>query len=443
MKENASTDDFVSSRVPDSARLSLFSVAIVRIGATTSLVQFMLGATLGHSMTLPQAMLATLLGSLILEFISLGLGIAGAREGLSTSLLSRWCGFGRYGSVMIGLAIAMSMLGWFGVQNAILAKGAIYALDLEHDNPRVFGWAAAACGMLLTVLVAFGFRGLNWTAKVAVPLFFLVIAWICIDLVRGRDIVALFVSPPGGSPLSLGAGATVVAGGYMVFAIVSPDMSRYCRSGRHVFWMMTLSILVGEFIVNGVSILVAKAMDTADVVTIMTRSAGWLGLMSALLSAVKINDINLYSSTLGFANTLEGLTGRKWSYRRLTLLLGVVGTGISIMGILDQFTQILTLFGVVFPPIAGVMLIDYYILRSHRAILDSTRSKGLLPDAASTPAIGWPAIMAWVAGSLSGLLVQWGIPSLTSLLVSSALYWLTRRGMQKSGLSALPRRPLR
>ncbi|TKI07217.1 purine-cytosine permease family protein [Martelella alba] len=426
MKKNTS-DDYASCRVPDHARLNLFSVAIVRIGATTSLVQFMVGATLGHSMTLGQAMLASVLGGLILEFISLGLGMAGAREGLSTSLLSCWCGFGRYGSVLIGLAIALSMLGWFGVQNAILAKGMIYALELDTQDPMIFILAAGASGLMLTALVAFGFRGLDWMAKAAVPLFVLVVAWICFDLVSGRDIAALLAAPPAGPPLSLGAAATMVAGSYMVFAIISPDMSRYCRNGRHVFWMMTLSILTGEFIVNGISIIVAKALSTSDVVAIMTQSAGWLGLFSAMLSTVKINDINLYSSALGFVNTLSGLTGRKWSYRSLTFLLGTVGTGISLMGILEQFSGILNVFGILFPPIAGVMLIDYYILRSHRAILDSSRSQGQLPDAASTPAIGWPAMCAWAAGSLTGVAAQWGIPSLNSLLAAGALYWLLRR----------------
>ncbi|QWA11369.1 cytosine permease [Sodalis ligni] len=438
MKEHISTDDFVSGRVPASARASLFSVALIRIGATTSLVQFMLGATLGHSMTLSQAMWATLLGSLILEFISLGLGIAAAREGLSTSLLARWCGFGRYGSAMIGLAIAFSLLGWFGVQNAILAKGAISALDLDKEHQGIFRWGAAISGLLLTILVAFGFRGLKWTAKVAVPLFFLAIAWICFGLIQGQDLRELMDAAPDGPPLSLGAAATIIAGGHMVFAIVSPDMSRYCRSGRHVFWMMTLSILIGEFIVNGIAILVAKALHTSDVVAIMTQSAGWLGLAAALLSAVKINDINLYSSTLGFATMLEAITGKKWSYRRLTLFLGVVGTSLSVMGILDQFTGILTLFGVFFPPIAGVMLIDYYILRSHRSILEATRISGQLPDAAATPVIGWPAMFAWIIGSLFGLFVHWGIPSINSLLVASMLYWLIHITLRKNGFSAAP-----
>ncbi|CAK8741719.1 hypothetical protein SODG_005037 [Sodalis praecaptivus] len=108
---NKSDDTYTFSRVPSDERVSLLNVTLVRIGVATALSQFMLGATLGHCMTFWQAMLATFLGSMVLEFVSLGLGIAGMREGLSTSLLARWCGFGRMGASFIGLIILISLLG--------------------------------------------------------------------------------------------------------------------------------------------------------------------------------------------------------------------------------------------------------------------------------------------------------------------------------------------
>jgi cytosine permease len=55
----------------------------------------------------------------ILEVVAIFVGIAGMREGLSTSVLSRWTGSGRYGSSIIGLVFAVSLIGWFGVQNAV------------------------------------------------------------------------------------------------------------------------------------------------------------------------------------------------------------------------------------------------------------------------------------------------------------------------------------
>ena len=241
-------------------------------------------------------------------------------------------------------------------------------------------------------------------------------------LLQGHNVIDLITSIPNGVPLTLGMGATVVAGGMIIGALVTPDVSRYCKSSRDVFWMITISIIVGEFIVNGIAILIAHALDTPDVVTIMTQTAGWIGLLSVILAAVKVNDINLYSSSLSLANSMEAATGKKWRHTKLTIVLGIIGTSLSIMGILDKFTDFLILIGVVFPPIAGVMLVDYYILRTNRQLLDDTRDKQTLPTLASTPLIGLPAVAAWIIGTFAGLFIKFGIPSLNSILVAGIVY---------------------
>jgi cytosine permease len=112
-------DDYALSRVPESERYSWITVAVQRFGQLSALSQFLLGATLGFGMTFWNAFLALTLGAVILEVVAIFVGIAGMREGLSTSVLSRWTGFGRYGSSIIGLVFAVSLIGWFGVQNAV------------------------------------------------------------------------------------------------------------------------------------------------------------------------------------------------------------------------------------------------------------------------------------------------------------------------------------
>ena len=112
-------DDYSLSRVPESERYSWITVAVQRFGQLSALSQFLLGATLGFGMTFWNAFLALTLGAVILEVVAIFVGIAGMREGLSTSVLSRWTGFGRYGSSIIGLVFAVSLIGWFGVQNAV------------------------------------------------------------------------------------------------------------------------------------------------------------------------------------------------------------------------------------------------------------------------------------------------------------------------------------
>lgn len=411
-------DDYPVSRVPLSVRLPFLNVALVHIGMLTALDQFMLGAVLGHSMTLGQAFLAIFIGSAIFGVVTVGLGYAGMKEGMSGSLLARWCGFGRIGSVLIGLVIAVSLIGWFGVQNAVFAK----ALNFAMADKLGFGWSAALSGIALTLLVAFGFRALRFTAKIAVPMFVIVVGYISIMTLSGHNIAELIASAPKGEAISISAGATMVVGGCIVASLITPDMTRYSQKGKHVFWMTMLSIIVGEFMVNGLAIIIARALNTADVVTIMSQAAGGIGLIAVIFSTLRVNDINLYSSSLGIANAIEGVTGKKLRYVSITLVIGLIGTLLSVAGILDRFIDFLTLLGVLFPPIIGVMLVDYYILRTHKTLLETSRAEGQLPDSAQTPLIGWPAIIASTVGAIIGLAFEWGVPAFNSLLAASLLY---------------------
>ncbi|CDH07889.1 Permease for cytosine/purines uracil thiamine allantoin (fragment) [Xenorhabdus bovienii str. oregonense] len=99
---------------------------------------------------------------------------------------------------------------------------------------------------------------------------------------------------------------------------------------------------------------------------------------------------------------------------------------------LDRFVDFLTILGVVFPPILGIILVDYYILRTHRKVLDESRQKGNLPNETST--IGWAAIIASIIGCIVGLATEWGVPTINSLLMASVAYWLFK--------IAFSRRPL-
>ena len=117
-------------------------------------------------------------------------------------------------------------------------------------------------------------------------------------------------------------------------------------------------------------------------------------------------------------------------------MIGILGTTLSVLGILDRFVDFLTVLGVVFPPIIGIMLVDYYLLRSHRKITDESRRTGQLPN--ETPTIGWAAIVASIAGGAVGLATEWGVPTINSLVAASLLYWCSNwpsAGRKTAGLT--------
>lgn len=133
--------------------------------------------------------------------------------------------------------------------------------------------------------------------------------------------------------------------------------------------MTLIGTFVGELGMNLLAVLLAHATGTNNVVDMMMATSGVIGVLIVVASTVKLNDINLYSSSLGLSTMINALFNRKLNRDALVWGLGIVGTFLSVIGIINYFTGFLTLLGVAIPPVAGVMVVDYYILRRGRKIL--------------------------------------------------------------------------
>ncbi|GAA4045580.1 purine-cytosine permease family protein [Nonomuraea soli] len=420
-------DDYALERVPTTARYGWATVAIQRFGLLSALSQFLLGATLGMGMTFWQAVLAVTLGAVILELVAIAIGIAGMREGMSTTVLARWTGFGRYGSGLVGVVIAVCLLGWFGVQSAVLGSGMAALL-----GGPAWLWAVVG-GLAITAIVVPGFLGMAWTAWITVPAFLALAGWaIAVELGK-HPLGELVASQPAGPALSLAQGATLVAGGFIVGAVISPDMCRFNKSAADVVKQTVVGITLGEYVLALVGVLLAHALRTGDVVAIVTTTSGVVGTIILVAATLKTNDWNLYAAGLGVTNALHTAFGMRSGRAAVTVVLGVVGTALAALGIADHLVNFLILLGVAVPPIAGIMVAEYYVVRAWRPLLDESRATGELPSTAP----GWvpAALVVWIAAALVGHYLAWGIPALNSLLAAFVLYVIAG----KAGLTGAAR----
>ncbi|HWQ76025.1 MAG TPA: cytosine permease [Syntrophomonas sp.] len=413
----ADYDDYSVIRVAPEDRRSMWRVTVVRLGYFACTSQLLLGATLGYGMKFWDAFWAVFWGSVILETIGLAVGIMAAKEGMSTSLLTRWSGFGKIGSFLIGLIVAISLTGWFGVQNGITAIG-------MHQATGWFNvpvWSMIT-GLALVAIVAYGFKILSWTANIALPLFLLAVGIAAYHMLSGQPLSALIASPAPGPALSFAVATTMVTGGFVVGVATTPDIARFLNKGTDVLWMTIISTFVGELGICLIAVLMAHAAKSSDIITIMITLSGWLGAAIVIFSTLKINDINLYSSSLGLTNAVNIVSRRKISRVTITIILGVIGSILSAIGIVDKFIGFLVLLGVAIPPVVGVMVIDYFILKRHRQELDESKmnSNGLPPETEIWNPI---AIISWICGFLIGYFIEAGIPSINSLLAAGIIYY--------------------
>ena len=411
--EAVGEDDYALERVPDQAKDSWWSVAVQRFGQVSARSQFLLGAALGFGMRFWDAVLAILLGSVILEAIAIMTGIMGQKEGLSTSILTRWTGFGRHGSSLISLAIAMSLVGWFGIQSGVAASG------LTAFTPGVPEWVwALVVGLGVTAIVVFGFKSMAWTAYITVPAFLLLAGWSIVIELRKHNLAELVQQAPPGPTLSLAAGATLVAGGFIVGMVITPDMTRFNRKSSDVVKQTLVGVTLGEFTVALAGVLLAHALRTNDIIAIVTSSSGFIGTIIIVAGTLKMNDWNLYSSSLGIVNFVETVFRRRVSRTHVTIVVGALGSILAALGILDHLVEFLTILGVLFPPIAGIMVAEYFVVKKWRRTLSS--SAPALP--ATEPTWVVATLVVWIVSAAGAWFMPWGIASVNSLVASIVLY---------------------
>ena len=410
-------EDYSMSRVPDAGKKAVWKVTMVRLGGISCLPVLMLGAQLGFGMTFWESFWAVFFGSVILQVIGWLVGRIGSKEGLSTSLLARWSGFGSKGSSLIGIVLAVSLFGWFGIQNSVFAGGLLQITGVLN-----FPVWAIITGLGVTFIVLYGFKMMSVVANIALPLFVAGVIFAFIMMLQGHDLGVLLTMAPAGPAIPMTVAITMAAGSLMSGAVIAPDMSRFIKKPQHVFWMILISTFVGELGFCMIGSLMAHAVGSPDVVTVMYTLSGALGVGLVVFSTVKINDINLYSASLGLTNFIQALFKRNISRGMATLIMGILGTILSILGILNHFIDFLTILGVAIPPICGIMVADYYILKRSRKALDATRESGELPKTAEK----WNpiAIITWVIASICGFFLTFGIGAINSLIISFALYLL-------------------
>ncbi|GHH47907.1 cytosine permease [Lentzea cavernae] len=384
-------------------------MATQRFGQTTALSQLLLGATLGFGMRFWDAFLALTIGAVLLSVVAVAVGVIGQREGLSTAILSRWTGFGHAGSAVLGMVIALSCTGWFGVQTGL--AGATLAATAGVLPVPVW---SLLFGIVVTVIAACGVRWMAWTSYVAVPAFLLLLLWLV--LANVNDVV--LSSPAPGPAVGMLTAITLVIGSFVVGAAIAPDMTRFHRNGWDVVKQTVLGITAGEWVIGLAGVVLAHGLGTTDVMGVISESGGWIGALVVVTAVLKINDWNLYSASLGLVNFFDAVFAIRISRTQVTVVVGCAGSVLAAAGIVHQFSHFLVLLGVVFPPVAGIMLAEYYVVRRWRGEIISTRPN--VPR--SAPSWVPVTVVIWPASAVAGELLPFGQSGVNSLVIAFVLY---------------------
>lgn len=169
--------------------------------------------------------------------------------------------------------------------------------------------------------------------------------------------------------------------------------------------------------------LITSATGEGDLpVAFLAMGLGVAALLILILAQWTTNDNNLYTASLGLSNCLP------FPKKKIVVVTGLVATIVGTMGLADYFSTWLNVLGVALPPVAGVVICDYYLLKKQHYEYG--------PGTKYCKVNIW-AFVGVIAGAGVGFTIDMGIASINSLVVSVIVYYIVMKLFGNKGQGIL------
>jgi putative hydroxymethylpyrimidine transporter CytX len=416
-------------------QLGAWSFAVLWGDLGIGLLVLLAGSLLVPALSLPQALGAIVVGSVIGVTLLGVTGIVGSQTGLPTMVCLRPA-LGRGGSYVATGVNVIQLLGWTVFELVIMGHAAnavargLTGFDAAWLWVLAFGAAVTALGLWGPVAVV-----REWLTKFALGAVVLTTGWLTWRLLARGDLASLWSAPPAGG-LSFWPAVDIVIAMPISWLPLVCDYSRFARRPREAFWGTAAGYLTANVWFYSLGALILLTMRTSydpkEFVEAVALLAGPVILLVLLADETDEAWADLYSCAVSVQNALPHV-----SIRSLVVGLGAVSILAALAFDVTRYEHFLLLIGAVFVPLFGVLAADYFVTARGRydpaAILEASGSAGVVPG------VRWQGVLAWVLGTvtylwIAGRLAPLGLAavpaigaSLPSLAVAAVAYLAVAR----------------
>ena len=406
-------DEYEHEPVPMNARRSAFSVTMVWIGFPMIITGAMTGSILVLGMGFSKALVAMVLGNLIM-FAYVGLlGLIGTKRGMNFALIASIV-FGKKGYVFASGLLSTLLLGWYAVQTGITGALVSSTYGLNYVAMTV------VAGLLYICITFVGVKGLHYIGLVSVPLFFILGVYVAFDAASTSTASAIFnyAGNNGVATMSMGVGLTVVLALFIDAGTVTADFNRWAKTPTASLvstfsafpFANLIAMLVGGVMTAALAVPNANPFGADNMFGYLNgKQMVWLSGLAFLFLYVNLGSVCshcLYNAATGWSRILGN------RMRLMAVILGAAGIVVAAGNVWAVFIQWLSLLGILVPPIGAVILVDQYLIRPNAKI-----------DADWRP----EAFIAWAVGSVCAFVVEERMAflstAISAALVASIVYY--------------------
>jgi putative hydroxymethylpyrimidine transporter CytX len=384
--------------VPERLRvLGLLDTGFLWGNLGVSLLVIVAGAALVPALSLPDALVAIVLGCVIGSAMLAVAGAIGADARVPGMVLMR-APLGRRGSYLPTGINVLQGLGWSVFELLIIATAAAALSD------KVFGFRAQSLWTVVFGLVALalallgpiGFvrRFVRRIAVWAVPIALGYLTWWALDR---ADLGAIWHADGAGG-LSVWQGADIVVGITVSWVPYAADYTRFSRDQRSALVGSGVGYVVPDVWLLALGVVLVLSQNLADAAALPAAVvaggfAATLALFALLVTETDEAFANVYSAAVSLQNLVPQVP-----QKLLITLVTAAATGGALVIRLVSYQSFLLLLGSFFVPLFAVLLADWLVAGRHYTASDVFDAPEWRPA----------LVAAWVAGFAT---YQWLYPT--------------------------------
>jgi cytosine permease len=420
--DNLLGQEYEHEPVPASARRSAFSVTMVWLGFPMIITGAMTGSLLVLGMGFKNALVAMIIGNIIMFAYVGALGLLGTKRGMNFALIASIV-FGKNGYILASGLLSTLLLGWYAVQTGITGALVSSTFGLNYVAMTVIA------GLLYIAITFVGVKGLHWIGLASVPLFVILGIWVAADAASTTSASAIFnyAGNNGAATMSMGVGLTVVLALFIDAGTVTADFNRWAATPSASLvstfsafpFANLIAMLVGGVMTAALAVPNANPFGADNMFGYMNgKQMAWLSTLAFIFLYVNLGSVCshcLYNAATGWSRILGT------HMRVMAIILGVIGIFVAAGNVWAFFIQWLSLLGILVPPIGAIILVDQYVLRPNAGIGADWRP---LP------------FVAWAIGSICAFVVENWFPQLSTALSAAIVAGIAYYALAVAGVAS-------
>lgn len=411
--------DFEKTSVPADKRKNFWGITIVWLGFVFVITSMITGGGLADGLTFKDIILTIIIGNIFLTLIAMAVANMAAKTGLSFALMTRYS-FGEKGSKIATMFVPIVSIGWYTIQSAIFGHFVSQILGITGFGELIILFASA---IIMGLFALKGMEAITVLGYVAIPaIIFLSIA----TAIRSAGIVGWesIIEYAPATKMSLVEGVTIVIGTWVFSAATAiADIMRFAKSPKDAMKSAAVGLLFGNSLLIVCGAISAIGSNNSDLTEVLLG----LGLVipSLILMTTNIfttNAANMYSSSLNLSNTFS--KDRKKIIAVILVISGLLCLTRPYQ--IDVLFKFLNALGIIVPPLAGIILSDYYIVNKGNY---KELEKACLKKWSITPWLTWAitlvavySIIGFFDTNESILTHILGLPALNGIIFAMILY---------------------